>query len=211
MVIPSVPAFAGTGSARGISVEIPRYGVRPFARDDLTMSIPKDPSLVKFVTSVIYADPMLREEGISLLKKRWGEVDLREDGISFFHTDYYAKEFGSPLFRSFFSFKRLYQREDLVAAKLFSNGVENRLAKGDGQRSINIDPGYLTDGQLVLATGKNYSHRIYLGEGIFADLTLIYKEGGYQSLPWTYPDYKEAQLQMLLLKMREIYLYDKTP
>lgn len=174
------------------------------------MSIPKPPSLVKFVTSILYADPLLREEGISILKKRWGEIDVRQDDLPFSHTDYYAKEFGSPLFRSFLSFEKLRAREELIEAKLFSNDVENRLAKTDGRRSINIDPGYLTDGQLVLATGKNYSHRIYLGEGIFADLTLTYRDGRYQALPWTYPDYKEAPIQSLLLKMRKIYLYDKT-
>lgn len=173
------------------------------------MSIPKDPSLVKLVTSLLCADIGVCEEAISILKKKWGEVDVREDRLPFSHTDYYSKEMGGPLYRTFLSFKPLMQRERLVEAKLFSNDVENRLAKSDGSRRINIDPGYLTDGQFILATGKNYSHRVYLGEGIFADLTLVYRDGGYQSLPWTYPDYREAPLQSALLKMREIYLKDR--
>lgn len=174
------------------------------------MSIPKNPSSVKQITSILYADLAVCEEAIAILKKKWGEFDVRQDRLPFSHTDYYSKEMGGPLYRTFLSFKPLLQRGRLVEAKLFSNTVENRLAKSDGSRRINVDPGYLTDGQLILATGKNYSHRVYLGEGIFADLTLIYKEGRYQPLPWTYPDYKEAPIQSLLLKMREIYLYDKT-
>ncbi len=170
------------------------------------MSIPKKPLPVKFITSIIYKDPNLCEEGSLLLKRKWGEIDIREEKLPFTHTDYYHEEFGSPLFRSFFSFEKLRLREGLIEAKLFSNEIENRLAKSDGRRTINVDPGYLTDGQLILATGKNYSHRVYLGSGIFADLTLIYKDRKFQPLPWTYPDYQEEGMQIILLKIRQKYL-----
>jgi hypothetical protein len=174
------------------------------------MSIPKKPSLVKFVTSIIYKDPLYAEEGSSLLKRKWGGIDIREEKFAFTHTDYYHEELGvhsgGGLFRSFFSFEKLRLREELIEAKLFSNEIENRLAKSDGRRTINVDPGYLTDGQLILATGKNYSHRVYLGGGIFADLTLIYRDKKFQPLPWTYPDYQEEGMQILLLKIRQKYL-----
>lgn len=170
------------------------------------MSIPKEPSLVKFVASIIYKENGLLLEGISFLKRKWGEVDIRKDGLPFTHTAYYHEELGSPLFRSFFSFEKLQGRERLIEAKLFSNEIENRLAKSDGMRTINVDPGYLTDGQLILATGKNYSHRVYLERGIFADLTLIYKDRLYQPLPWTYPDYQEEGMRLMLLRIRQKYL-----
>lgn len=171
------------------------------------MSIPKEPSLVKFVASIIYKENgLLLEEGISLLKRKWGEIDIRQEGLPFTRTAYYNEELGSPLFRSFFSFEKLQGRERLMEAKLFSNEIENRLAKSDGMRTINVDPGYLTDGQLILATGKNYSHRVYLGSGIFADLTLIYKDRRYQPLPWTYPDYQEEGMRLMLLRIRQKYL-----
>jgi hypothetical protein len=72
---------------------------------------------------------------------------------------------------------------------------------------VNLDPGYLTRERLVLATGKNYTHRIYLGGGIFGDLTLTYSRGGFKPLPWSYPDYSRGDLPELLSRMRRKYLW----
>jgi hypothetical protein len=78
----------------------------------------------------------------------------------------------------------------------------------EGRRPINLDPGYLTAAQFVLATGKNYSHRIYLGQGIYADLTLVFAGGAFQPLAWTYPDYRDGVLQGFLGRVRRKYLAD---
>ena len=75
----------------------------------------------------------------------------------------------------------------------------------DGKRSVNIDPGYLLYERFVLATGKNYSHRIYVGQGIYADLTLIFQKGAYRPLPWTYPDYADAPMADFLMEVRHKY------
>jgi hypothetical protein len=77
-----------------------------------------------------------------------------------------------------------------------------------GRREANIDPGYLLLERLVLATGKNFSHRIYVGRGIYADLTLIYQRGAYRALPWTYPDYAGAPLGRFLAAVRRKYAVD---
>ncbi len=170
------------------------------------MSHPQEPKPVKLVASVIYADPKAYAETLSLLKQKWGEIDFIEADFPFTFTDYYTAEMGRPLWRSFFSFKRLIARETLVDIKLFTNEIENHLAKEDGRRTLNIDPGYLSDAQLILATGKNFSHRIYLGHGLFGDLTLLFKHNQFQAFPWTYPDYQEEPIRSLLLKMRENYV-----
>ena len=145
---------------------------------------------------------------LTLLQESCGEIDFCERTLPFSHTKYYEKEMGTGLQRCFISFKRLIDRHHLVEVKLLSNEIENSLANDNSGRTINIDPGYLTDSQLVLATGKNFSHRIYLGKGVFADLTLVFRDHAYQFLPWTYPDYKEDHMQAILMNIRKQYSKD---
>ncbi len=146
------------------------------------------------------------ERGMSFLKEKFGAIDILECKISFHSTDYYYPEMGQPLWRCFFGFSNLIPREMLIDAKLFTNKIENTLAKEDGRRTLNIDPGYLTGAQFILATGKNFARRIYLGKGIFGDLTLTYAKGEWIPNYWTYPDYKTEPILGLLNKIREIYL-----
>lgn len=173
------------------------------------MSIPKIPDSVKLISSILYSDQKVCEIAMDELSKKWGKIDFLEAGIPFRYTDYYYKEMGSPLFRNFLSFEMLIDRSKLIQAKLFSNQIENNLAKEGGARRLNIDPGYLTDSQVVLATGKNFSHRIYLGEGIFSDLTLLFKGKKYEALPWTYPDYQGEHMLSILMKIRNQYVEDR--
>lgn len=172
------------------------------------MSCPQEPKPVKLVTSLIYSNGEAYQKVLALLKQKFGEIDFSEAHFPFTFTEYYTREMGRPLWRSFFSFKTLIARERLVEIKLFTNEIENNLAKEDGRRTLNIDPGYINDAQLILATGKNFSHRIYLGRGLFGDLTLMFKHNQFQAFPWTYPDYQEEPIRSLLLKMRERYLKD---
>ncbi len=120
----------------------------------------------------------------------------------FTYTAYYEREMGRDLHRQVCSFLRLVPVESLPDIKLFSNQLEIQLSQ-NGKRRINIDPGLLTEERAVLATGKNYTHRIYLRNGIYADLTLIYHKGAYEKLPWTYPDYQEATLLHYFGALRE--------
>ena len=173
------------------------------------MSYLHEPPPVKLVTSFIYQDSAYRDEALQPLCHRWGVIDIQEMELPFHYTDYYRKEMGFPLYRAFVSFERLIPREQLVKAKLYSTQIEITLAKAGGRRTINIDPGYVTDSQLILATGKNYSHRIYLGEGIFGDLTLIYEHKKFKAQPWTYPDYQSEPMVRLLEMMRKKYIEDK--
>jgi hypothetical protein len=99
----------------------------------------------------------------------------------------------------------LIRQEDLASIKVQTNMLEDGQAE-KGNRLVNIDPGYLVAERLVLASGKNYTHRIYLRKGIYADLTLIYRDKDYQPLAWTYPDYGEPEVRRWLRALREMYL-----
>lgn len=124
--------------------------------------------------------------------------------LDFHYTDYYQPEMGAPLFRRILTFQQLILQSRLSHIKCQTNDVEQALAER-GRRTVNIDPGYLLYERFVLATGKNYAHRIYIGEGIYADLTLIYQDSAYQPLPWTYPDYKADEIRTFLLQVRQKY------
>lgn len=133
------------------------------------------------------------EEVLNTWKDKWGE------GVLFKPTHnpmikYYSKEMGeeSDLQRLIFVSKTLYERERLVEAKIWAVGIEdNREAEG---RTLNIDPGLMSLENIILGTGKIYGHRPYLGQGVYADLNLLYLSGTYSALKWTYPDYKEKEV-----------------
>ena len=135
------------------------------------------------------------------LEQAFGPVDMDGPWMDFDYTDYYTAEMGKPIYRRMMVFRDLIAQSDLARIKLQTNEIELQYAR-DGKRSVNIDPGYLLYERFVLATGKNYSHRIYIGHGIYADLTLIYQQGAYRPLPWTYPDYADAAMGAFLMQVR---------
>ncbi len=171
------------------------------------MSIPRPPAPAKLVIGIILRERKLQESIINAFEDRFGPVDIISRWFAFDFTQYYAEEMGKNLERRMMSFKQLIRQEDLPDIKRFTNEVENRYLK-DEKRQVNIDPGYLLLERFVLATGKNFTHRIYIGKGIYADLTLVYSKGGFQCLPWTYPDYAQENLQRFLEKIREKYKKD---
>ena len=105
------------------------------------------------------------------------------------------------------SFEPLISPGELVGVKLWTNGLEAKYLNKLRGRKVNIDPGYLAASKFILATGKDYTHRIYLGEGIYGDLTLIFKKGTFAALPWTYPDYGSQPLIGLLNLLRKRYVW----
>jgi hypothetical protein len=125
----------------------------------------------------------------------------------FDYTGYYEQEMGLPLYRRWAFFKELVPQDRLADIKWQALEIENQWTV-DGKRRLNLDPGLITAERLVLATGKNFSHRIYLGKGIFGDLTLIFTKGSFQPLAWTYPDYKDEQSLGMLNTIRAKYLRD---
>ena len=123
----------------------------------------------------------------------------------FHYTTYYDNEMGQGIRRQTAGFLTLVAPGSLPDTKLRTNEIEISLSR-DGKRQVNIDPGLLSPERFVLATGKDFAHRIYLRDGIYADLTLIYRKGAYTPLPWTYPDYRDPEflhyLEVLRKKLR---------
>ncbi len=153
-------------------------------------------------------DKALIESVFSLLEEAFGPVDMISRWLDFDFTGYYDKEMGTPLFRKVFVFKNLIAQDELALIKEKTNEIENQFAKKKN-RSVNIDPGYLVSSRFILATGKEYSHRIYIGHKIYADLTLMYsKKDGFKTLDWTYPDYASEAMISFLSKVRDKYLLD---
>lgn len=172
------------------------------------MSIPKKPDTAKLVVGCIMNDKTHIERLFPLLEEAFGPVDLISRWLDFVYTNYYYEEMGAPLFRKVFAFKRLIEQEELARIKERTNVLETEFMR-DGKRSVNIDPGYLVSSRFVLATGKEYSHRIYIGRNIYADLTLIFsKKEGFKTLDWTYPDYASQSMKLFLSKIRDKYLLD---
>ena len=174
------------------------------------MSKPKEPRLVKLIISLITPDNgganRLTKPVLKKMEDRFGAIDILSERLDFSHTDYYKDEMGERLFRKMASFEKLIKPDELADIKLFTNSVEDEYLKEDGKRAINIDPGYISMEKMVLASCKNFSHRIYLKKGIYADLTLIYRADSFQPLEWTFPDYAEDSMIRLLNGVRERYV-----
>jgi hypothetical protein len=160
---------------------------------------------VKLVVSVLSSRPTLIAEALRILSDRWGLVDFVSPRMPFPWTKYYELEMGVPLGRRFASFEPLIRPEHLPDIKRETNGMEDRFSE-EGARKVNIDPGYISAAHLVLATGKGYSHRPYLRDGVYADLTLLYQGGTFTVLPWTYPDYAHGDAVAMFNRIRERYL-----
>ncbi len=124
------------------------------------------------------------------LEKKLGPVQEKSPVIDFDFTDYYEVEMGKNLLRLWLSFDRLVIPDKLLEIKLAVMEIEEKFLDANGKRRINLDPGILTLCKLVLATTKNYYHRIYLGKGIHAEVTLFYRHNNFEPLDWTYPDYR---------------------
>lgn len=169
------------------------------------MSIPKIPLPGKIFLSILSAKwDKFWPELLDILTQKWGENDYLSEPIAFTQTEYYNAELGTPIFRRVLSFQTLVPLDCLAQLKLFTNALEQQYACKN-KRIFNLDPGLITYERLVLATGKNFTHRIYLKKGIFADLTLIYVKGKWQDLPWTFPDYRTPIIKEHLTQIREIY------
>jgi hypothetical protein len=165
------------------------------------------PKPVKLIMSLISSDDRLLHQVIQTLGERYGEVDFTSDILPFDFTDYYTEEMGKGLFRRLITFSPLIPREQLVRIKQETNEIEEQFAL-EGKRRVNIDPGYICAEHLILATTTGYTHRPYLGEGIHADLTLIYRQGQFRPLDWTYPDYASSQVREILQRVRKQYVQE---
>lgn len=153
------------------------------------MSIKRIPGKVKLFASVIYAEEIEINILLNNVESLMGKIDFTSEDIPFNYTKYYEGEMGQNLRRRFLTFFTHVARDGIYTYKNIGSAIETNFKRSNGTRCVNIDPGYLSLENLVLLTYKGYAHRIYLADGIYGDLTLIYERGGFKPLPWTYRDY----------------------
>jgi hypothetical protein len=172
------------------------------------MAQPKAFAPVKLVCGVIYKEEVLYEEARRQLAGEWGPVDTESPAFAFDLTVYYEPEMGPDLKRRFMSFSGLVAPEILPQAKLRTIELEEAVRRETSAtgRPVNIDPGYLTASALVMATAKDFSHRIPLGRGIYAHLEFMFTKTGVKILDWTYPDFRRGPCQEFFRTVRELYL-----
>lgn len=168
------------------------------------MSTPTAPFPARLVVSVLTPDEHILESVAADLTAPLGGIEETVGPLAFNYTTYYDAEMGMGIRRWLWSFRTLADRGELARIKLLTNRVENSYTCS-GKRRVNLDPGLLTLSSFVLATGKDNAHRIYLSEGIFADLTLIFRSGSFRPLEWTYPDYADPEMIHTLNGLREKY------
>ena len=175
------------------------------------MAQPALPRPVKLICGMITSRRELFDQAAGELTQAFGPLDLVSEIMDFDMTDYYNRQMGSPLYRRFVSFSRPMQPDALVDAKLKTNDIESlfadrasRLAGGTAgpPRPINLDPGYITPAKLILASMKDFSHRIYLARGVYAEVTLMYHKGRWEPLGWTFPDYASGRYDAFLTEAR---------
>lgn len=164
----------------------------------------KRPQKVLVLTGLLYKKEFPVNKVLAIMTKELGDISLRSDIIPFKHTEYYKREMGKDLFRQWFIFDKLVVPDTLVELKHRSNKIEQSFLSDSNGRQVNIDPGFITMSNLILASTKNYSHRIYIGKGIYAEVTLIYKNNNFTPLEWTYPDYQEPKAVDFFQKARGI-------
>jgi hypothetical protein len=145
------------------------------------------------------------EPVLARLAEKYGPVDIRCPPFPFDGSRYYEPEMGPGLVKFFVSFRGLIPQDGLADVKLETNDLESRQADARG-RVCNIDPGIVTHYSVILATTKGYAHRVYLGRGVYAEATLLFRRGGQEPLPWTYPDYRDATAQHFFSEARRILL-----
>ncbi len=169
------------------------------------MAEAKRPPSALFFAGVI-SNPAESPHAIrTMLTEAWGEIETESPPWPFDFTDYYENEMGKGLVRRFFAWREPRILDGLHRAKIESNEMERTFAKGclsGVSRPLNIDPGYILPSKLVLFTTKDFSHRIYIADGIFAEVTLQWRAGGFQALPWTFPDYRSERYIEFLSGLR---------
>jgi len=166
--------------------------------------IRKNNPRVKLITGFIYKDEAIFIKARDKLRKKFGRIDFESEGIDFNYTNYYESEMGKELKRRFISFAKLIPIQDLYRIKLFTNRQEEKFLAAKN-RTINIDPGYIDQAKVVLATTKDYAHRIFLRKGIFAEITLTYRQDTFSCNEWTYPDYRTKAYIDIFNQIRKLY------
>jgi Domain of unknown function (DUF4416) len=168
------------------------------------LGAPGDTPLVKPIFGVLAASPELVETACGAVRRSAGAIEVESDVLPWRSSDYYRAEMGDDLCRRFIALAALEPADRLAERKRAANALEERWRDGRGRR-VNLDPGYVDLYRLVLASTKDAAHRIYLRDGIWAEVTLRFERGGFRPYPHTYPDYADAAALAFFNRVRELY------
>jgi hypothetical protein len=162
---------------------------------------------VKLFVSVLTSIPSALQSVQELLEARYGPVEKKSESFLFEQTHYYDREMGTPIQRIFLVFPGLRSATELAAIKIETNRMERQVAAEYLQvpRPVNLDPGYLDQAKIVLASTKDFSHRLLVAEGIYAEVTMYYQGGEWRSWPWTFPDFRAGTYNNFLSELRRSY------
>jgi hypothetical protein len=168
------------------------------------VGVEKEFHQVKLFSGFIYRDKDIYQAVKAKLAGIFSPVDLESEVFNFDFTTYYNEEMGTPLFRRFISFKALIPPEQLPDIKLLTNKIEIETAC-DGKRTINLDPGYLSEANVIIATTKNHYHRVPLTKGIYAHMEYVIKGKKICPLEWTYPDFRTPRYMDFFSQLIRIF------
>ncbi len=161
----------------------------------------------KLIIGVIYSEKQIFDTAMARIVEKFGDYDMVSEEFSFSQefSNYYDGELGGEGMRRIYSFDRLVDASEQAEIKEWTNALELELAV-NGDRRINLDPGFINHGRLMLATTKKAGFRIPLKRGIYTELTLYWARGEWHKLPWTYRDYQSEKVQKFITRARARYL-----
>ncbi len=168
------------------------------------MSSPHQKEKAVLLISLMYSQKEILPAIIAALEKSFGGIRHRSEEIKFDFTSFYENEFGRNLRKVYLLFERSFDIENLSDAKLLCHGLEKKYSINE-KRTMNIDPGYMTKNSVVLASFKPRPHRIYLREGAYADLQLVFENKGWKGFPWTFSDIKSREVSLFLTQGRDVF------
>lgn len=166
----------------------------------------ESPKPVKLICGILASDARCLEAAQEALRGLYGRADFVSEVWPFTQTEYYNEEAGEHILRNFLAFERLMDPGRLAEIKHQTNDLEKKLAaelKTPWPRPVNLDPGYLEPAKLVLASTKNFSHRVYIGRNLYAEVTLMFHKGAWRSFEFTFPDFKDGRYHEFLSRVRE--------
>jgi len=165
---------------------------------------PEKAKPVKYFVGALFSSEVLLKKSLEDLEQKFSKIDLSSEDFPFNVTTYYNSEMGSPIFRRICSFSNLISPSYLADAKLITNSIENKY-RLNNKRNVNLDIGYMDYDKVVLASAKYGIHKVYISQGIYADMALHYEKGKFSSYPWAFRDFKLPLYYDFFLKIREIY------
>ena len=173
-----------------------------FRQREPFLGIVDQPHQVKLFFAVLFSTTAPVDEIIALLDQRFGERQYSYGPVDFSWTGYYCDEMGTSLKKMYFNYSTAMNRDLLPSIKKFTNEIECTYARADGSRIVNIDPGYVARDKVVLATTKDFYHRLYLSDGIYGEVTLHYRKGKFRYFSWTYPDFRNIEVMHFMERVR---------